>query len=367
MVRSKVNSDYEFKNGKKFPGGSKSRVDRAGENIRNHTYTYDDLRVVENWRAAHRAVLNTFQAILRNRTRNQNITVAQRHKRRSTIFDKLKRLPGMQLARMDDVAGCRLIFENTDVLYKFRVNFLKARFHHKRKNDLDKYDYLKKPKDSGYRGIHDIYSYDVNSESGKHLKGLLVEIQYRTTIQHAWATAVEVIGFITSSQPKFEKGDKRYQHAMALASEILARAYENMPGPFSQMSDMDLVREFLDKENEINLLNMLRGLNSTNLSMSENRNAILIFSQNGELEIKTYRNSPEALRALFELESEQSGKDIVLVKADTTEEVRFAFKNYFSDAQDFIELVEEGCQKLSGKNLSSLDRKSLISMLTEKG
>lgn len=31
-------------------------------------------------------------------------------------------------------------------------------------------------------------------------------------------TAVEVIGFITESQPKFRKGDNRYEHAMALAS-----------------------------------------------------------------------------------------------------------------------------------------------------
>ncbi len=351
---------------REFPGGSKSRVDRAGVNIRQHIYTHDDLRVIEEWRAAHRAVLNTFQAILRNRTRGQNITVAQRHKRRSTIFDKLERLPKMQLARMDDVAGCRLIFKDIDSLYKFRDKFLKARFHHKRKNDLEKYDYIKKPKDSGYRGIHDVYSYDVNSVSGKNFKGLLVEIQYRTGTQHAWATAVEVIGFITSSQPKFEKGDLRYQHAMALASEILARSYEKMTGPFPTLPDIDLVREFLEKEKVINLLNMLRGLNATKVSVSENRNAILIFSPEGELEIKTYRNAPEALRALFELEAEQPGNDIVLVKADTSEEVRFAFKNYFSDAQDFIELIEQGCQNLAGNNISSVDNKSLMSMLTEQ-
>jgi ppGpp synthetase/RelA/SpoT-type nucleotidyltranferase len=356
----------ESKYKKEFPGGSKSRVDRAGENIRNQKYTDDDLRVVEEWRAAHRAVLNTFQAILRTRTRRENITVAQRHKRRTTIFDKLARFPGMQLSRMDDVAGCRLIFKDIESLYNFREIFLKARFHHKRKNDLDKYDYLKKPKNSGYRGIHDVYSYDVNSDTGKHLKGLLVEIQYRTAIQHAWATAVEVIGFITSSQPKFEKGDKRYQYSMALASEILARSFESATGPFQNISDIDLVKEFLEKDNEINLLNMLKGLNSSSAHLSENKNAILIFSPDGELEIKTYRSAPEALRALFQLESEQSGKDIVLVKADTNEEVRFAFKNYFSDAQDFINLIEQGIEILAGKNIASYDKKSLEKMLTEQ-
>ena len=201
--------------------------------------------VIEEWRAAYRAVLNTFQAILRNRTAHKDITVAQRHKRQSTIFDKLQRLPKMQLSRMDDVAGCRLIFKSIEELNKFRAVFHKARFHHELKNDIDKYDYIKNPKSTGYRGIHDVYGYDVNSASGLHLKGLLVEIQYRTEVQHAWATAVEVIGFITADQPKFEKGDNRYQQAMALASEIFARVYENSSGPFPELSDIEVVKHFI--------------------------------------------------------------------------------------------------------------------------
>lgn len=334
---------------KDFPGGSKTRVSRAGNAVRDQIAEIEDYHVIETWRAAHRYVLNTFQAILRNRTRNSDITVAQRHKRRSTIFDKLKRFPEMQLARMDDVAGCRLIFKDIDSLNKFRTEFHKARFHHKRKNDSHKYNYIETPKNTGYRGIHDVYSYDVNSETGRYLKGLLVEIQYRTAVQHAWATAVEVIGFITENQPKFEKGDDRYNHAMALASEILARGHENRKGPFPEKSNIEVVQEFLALDEELSLLNVLRGLNTASAEMSANRNSILIFHESRALEVRTYRSATEALAALFELEKELPGTDIVLVKADTSEEVRFAFKNYFSDARDFIRLVEDGCHKLSGK------------------
>jgi hypothetical protein len=178
----------------------------------------------------------------------------------------------------------------------------------------------------------------------------MVEIQYRTAVQHAWATAVEVIGFITESQPKFQKGDDRYEQAMALASEILARAYENLLGPFPDKSDVDVVKEFLAANSELKLLDMLRGLNASDTVSSEKRNSILIFHESNKLEVRSYKNATEALAALFELEKEMPGKDIVLVKADTTEEVRFAFKNYFSDAKDFIIMVEGGCQKLSGKS-----------------
>ena len=207
-----------------YPGGSKSRVNRAGDAVRHGVASKDDLEVIDEWRAAHRSVLNTFQAILRTRLRGTNVPVAQRHKRRNTIFNKLDRIPGMKLSRMDDVAGCRLIFNNMKQLSNFRRKFHKARFNHKLRNLPEKYDYISNPKKTGYRGIHDVYEYDVNSYAGRSLKGLFIEIQYRTLVQHAWATAVEVVGLITESQPKFEQGDKRYTEAMAYASEVLARA-----------------------------------------------------------------------------------------------------------------------------------------------
>lgn len=332
-----------------FPGGSKSRVTRAGEHIRQGTATADDLVVVEEWRAAHRGVLNTFQAILRNRTRGTKVSVAQRHKRKMTIFDKLSRLPGMQLARMDDVAGCRLIFRSIKDLYAFRAKFHKARFNHRLRNDPDKYDYIKNPKSTGYRGIHDIYEYNVNSETGKALAGLYIEIQYRTLVQHAWATAVEVIGFITQSQPKFQRGDTRYERAMALASELLARAYEHGTGPLPTAKDREILDEFLSLDNELHLMQTLRGLNSAKGDVTDKRNTILIFSKEGELEVRNFRDATDALRALFELEKKMPDRDIVLVRADTSEEVRLAFRNYFSDAREFVRLVDGACTKLSGR------------------
>jgi putative GTP pyrophosphokinase len=332
----------------KFPGGSKSRVNRAGNNVRSNTATLEDLKVIEEWRAAHRGVLNTFQAILRTRTRGTNITVAQRHKRKNTIFDKLQRLPDMQLARMDDVAGCRLIFKSIKELDKFRDKFHKAKFKHKRRNEPDKYDYIKLPKNTGYRGIHGIYEYDVNSESGKSLAGLYIEIQYRTLVQHAWATAVEVVGFITESQPKFQQGDKRYEYEMALASEMLARAFEDRKGPYPEKSDREILEEFLDIEKELMLINTLRGLNQAKSEVSDKKNTILIFSDKKELEVKSYRDATDALRALFILEEQMPQNDIVLVRADSSEEVREAFRNYFSDAREFIRLIDKACEKLSG-------------------
>lgn len=342
----------------KYPGGSKSRVSRAGDAVRKQIATAEDLGIIETWRAAHRAVLNTFQAILRTRLRGRNVIVAQRHKRKNTIFDKLLRLPGMQLARMDDVAGCRLIFRNIKELHRFRAELHSARFNHKMRNDPSKYDYIVRPKMTGYRGIHDVYEYDVNSESGRDLKGLYIEIQYRTLVQHAWATAVEIVGFITESQPKFEKGDNRYHHAMAYASEILARAHEGLLGPFPEFSDREVLQKFLGLDDELGLMQTLRGLHQAKSGISDKKNTILIFSPNGELSVRSFRDATDALRALFELEKEMPENDIVLVRADSSEEVRTAFRNYFNDAREFVKLMDRGCEKLSGHQQRTGRRKA---------
>lgn len=333
---------------RRYPGGSKKRVTRAGDAVRKGNPTPEDLAVIEEWRAAHRGVLNTFQAILRFRTKNRKISVAQRHKRRNTIFNKLQRLPGMQLARMDDVAGCRLIFRSIKELELFRGELHAARFKHKLRHDPEKYNYIKRPKTTGYRGIHDVYEYDVNSATGKDLAGLYIEIQYRTLVQHAWATAVEVIGFITESQPKFQQGDNRYGRAMMLASEILSRAHEGMSGPMPELSDSDLLRDFLALDMELALIQTLKGLSQARAEVSDKKNTILNFSEDGSLEIKSFRDATDALRTLFDLENKFPKNDIVLVRADTSDEVRTAFRNYFGDAREFVRLVESGCEKISG-------------------
>ena len=330
-----------------FPGGSKSRVNAAGERVREGTATDEDIAVIDAWREAHRHVINSFQAILRTRTRSREIIVAQRHKRRRTIIDKLTRFPRMQLSRMDDVAGCRLIFPTVEELRRFRAEIHgKSRFKHTLKNDPDKYDYIAHPKDSGYRGVHDVYVYDVNSVSGRARKGLLIELQYRTIYQHAWATCVEVVGFLTENQPKFNRGSARMQRILRLASEIIARSHEAKCSSLPKLSNREILAEFRNLDSTLRFVDMLKGLNKATSRIDPKNNFILIFGENESLNVRSYRRTTDALRALFELEREYPNLDIVLVRGDKPEDIREAFKNYFSDAIEFIALIEDGCSAL---------------------
>ena len=60
----------------------------------------------------------------------------------------------------------------------------------------------------------------------------------------------------------------------------------------------------------------------------------------------------------FSLEKEVTHDDIVLVRANTSQEVREAYKNYFTDARDFIDLIENGCEILF--KVSNLDLENLF-------
>jgi ppGpp synthetase/RelA/SpoT-type nucleotidyltranferase len=331
------------------PWGSKGLINRAGDAFRaNRQPTQDELAAVEAWRAGHKNVLNTFQAILRTRAKGLGIQVAQRLKRRWTIIDKLFRQPGMQLARMDDVAGCRLIFTDISSLRKFRAKFLKAGFKHQTKNTIDKYDYIKHPKASGYRGVHDIYEYNPKSKQGKPFAGLLMELQYRTQAQHAWATAVEVVSRVTENQPKFDRGDERYKEFFRLASEIIARAHEKSNSVYKDLSDKKLVDRFISIDSDINVIRMLKGLHTVYDERKYGGNMILQFSQKG-LAIHEVGNDKDATAEYFRLEKENPNDDIVLVNADTFDEIRSAYRNYFSDPSEFLDYINKGCLALGGR------------------
>lgn len=324
-----------------YPQYSRKRVSRAGEAVRSGTEQPEDIEVIENWRAAHNYVLNTFQATLRRHARGRNITVAQRLKRRTTIYDKLLRQPEMQLSRMHDIAGCRLIFESLTELTETRRQIQASRFKHKLRNDVADYDYVAVPKPNGYRGVHDVYEYVSYSGSAEKWNGLLIELQYRTKVQHAWATAVEIVGSLTGQEAKFDRGDEDHQLFFCLTSELLARHFESGRSCVSDLTDKEIKDGIKTLETKIGVINLLESIHVSAERLKDARNLILRMNTKGGLTVYGFSKTKTALVRYFELEEESGGDDIVFVRGDTNEGIRSAFRNYFSDARDFTNLVRQ--------------------------
>lgn len=332
------------------PNFSKNRVNRAGKAIGAGNPTAEDIEVMENWRASHAYILNTFQATLRNRSRNTAAVVGTRLKRRATIENKVRRFPDMQLARMHDIAGCRIIFDTIEELLAFRNSLHDARFNHRRRgaDNAERWNYLVHPKPDGYRGIHEVYEYDVKSEGGKTWNGLNVEIQFRTFAQHAWSTAVEVAGLLTLNKPKFGQGSPELLEQFQLASELIARFYEGSISCLPDMPIADVKSKFLAYENNIRIMELFRRVNTKVVDIDFRKNNILIFpyvsaeDENlSDLEIHSFDKVFRAIERYNDFEEKLADKaDVVLVRADSFDNMKVTFRNYFADTTDFVSMIQ---------------------------
>ena len=331
-----------------FPWGTKGNLHRIGGKLRaGEPITPQDAFAVEIWRASHFNVMNAFNAMLRNRARRLPITIAQRHKRRITIIDKLHREPSMQLARMDDVAGIRLIFKDVPSLRTFRNNFLKAKHNHDKKNHDDKYDYIKMPKPSGYRGVHDVYAYKTVSEKHRFCSGTMIEVQYRTVHHHAWATANEVVTMITGQRTKFDQAENNSMEFFRLVSEMFARSFDRMTSVYKGISNHELIKKFEAVDKETWLTDRLRRLNVARERIKSGA-VVLRFTRSQSLVVMPVPRFQEAMKFYFQAERDFPEDDVVLVNAPEAGDIRSAYRNYFSDTTEFLLYLDEAKLKLAG-------------------
>lgn len=95
----------------------------------------------------------------------------------------------MNLARMQDIGGLRTVVSSIARVSKLETEYRSSKFKHVL---VSSKDYISEPKEDGYRGIHLIYKY--SNPRAPAYEGLSLELQMRTRLQHAWATAVETMG-----------------------------------------------------------------------------------------------------------------------------------------------------------------------------
>jgi hypothetical protein len=142
----------------------------------------DAVRIVLNWRSSHGLPLNVFQATLRLRAKRvePNVIVAQRLKRFLSIMNKLVREPTMKLSQMQDLGGCRAILSDVAAVDRLYGLYRGGEPLPPTEVGLKCYDYIREPKDDGYRGIHIVGRYHPRTNDRKPWDGQRVEIQLRS-------------------------------------------------------------------------------------------------------------------------------------------------------------------------------------------
>ena len=144
---------------------------------------------------------------------------------------------------MQDIGGCRSIVRNVAQVRKIVANYEKSDIKHK---VFQTDDYIDKPKESGYRGVHLIFKYF--SDKNETYNGLKIEVQVRSNLQHAWATAVETTGTFIGQALKSSQGEADWLRFFCLMGSAIAIRENTNPVPDTPTSRYKLRTNCVDMQ-----------------------------------------------------------------------------------------------------------------------
>lgn len=336
------------------PKYSKNQVNKAGEILSSPaSYSNSDQQwaddVLTNWRACHGYPINTFQATLRQKLKSidRNAIVAQRLKRAPSIILKLQRFGGMQLARMQDIGGLRAMVSSIAKVRKLEAAYRNAQFKHVLSSSKN---YIDEPKRDGYRSIHLIYRYE--NELAPAYNGLSLELQIRTRLQHAWATAVETMGTFLGQALKSGQGEAEWRGFFTTAGAALAIVEETAPVPgFENYDRAAMFSELASTEAKLRVLEKLRGfaIAADRITAQRGQGAyhlIVLDSANRTVSIRPYPVARLEQANIDYAAIEQRTKageaiEAVLVSAGPIDTLKKAYPNYFLDTQEFVIQIQK--------------------------
>ena len=331
-------------------------VDAAGTVLADPHASFDDLNdalvIVNNWRLCHAFPLNTFQGTLRRKARgiDTDSLTAQRLKRLRAIRHKLQKhtKKSIPLSEMQDIGGCRAVLKNVVQMRELQDAYIKGDLKHKLVLPID--DYIAKPRFSGYRGVHLIYSY--YSDKKDTWNGLKIEVQLRTQMQHAWATAVEIVGFFRQELLKSSEGNHAWKQFFKLMATEIALREKSPPVPGMPVNRKDLRDELRRCVAHVDALTHLHafGQGIVDVQQVDIEHAhwflLELDTLNRRLKITGYRLDAKLRASADYAEVERallgSGQhDAVLVSVQSLAELKRAYTNYFLDMHKFTQLVED--------------------------
>jgi len=349
------------------PKYTKNEVNRAGKILVNPDSSENEkelaTKILDNWRASHSYPLHIFQMTLLNKTKNvekkSTPIVAQRLKRAPAIIYKLTRgyhgkKPSMKLYQMQDIGGCRSVLPTISQARKlYEEQYLRGDLKHIKRGDKD---YVKTPKEDGYRSFHLVYEYKSKNKSKIVYNGLLIEIQIRSKLQHLWATAIETVDFFTRQALKTSEGEKDWFDFFKLVSSAFAKMEKCPIVPNTIEDEKKLYQEIKRKEASLNVINKMKTWKQAmkffdrdvrKAFTKDTQFFLLELDIVGEkLNITGYKKNKEqiAIEEYAKLEKRHAGKkdfDVVLVGFNNFKDLRKAYPNYFLDSDEFLGYLKE--------------------------
>jgi putative GTP pyrophosphokinase len=177
--------------------------------------------------------------------------------------------------------------------------------------------------------------------------GLSLELQFRTRLQHAWATAVETMGTFLGQALKSGQGERQWRRFFAAASAALSvrERAARVPG-YERHQPVEIFEEVAELEKQLHVLEKLEGFaiaadKITKLRGQGAYHLIILNSIDRSVSIQPYplAKLEQANRDYAAVEVRASAGEAieaVLVSAGPVDALRKAYPNYFLDTQVFV-------------------------------
>ncbi|HED1598734.1 MULTISPECIES: RelA/SpoT domain-containing protein [Enterobacter cloacae complex] len=334
---------------------TKGEINKAGDILRikptdrqGYRELFWALNVLNNLREMYVHPLNAFQTTLRRKMKvaDAGAIASQRLKRIPSIIGKLKRSPKMQLARMQDLGGLRAVVSDIDAVRSLEKSYLKNSYNRFKHVLTSHKDYIDQPKASGYRGIHLVYKYQ--GATNPHHNGLLLEIQIRTKMQHAWATAVETMGTFIGQSIKSSEADVAWNEYFAVVASAFALMEGCNPVPqyahLTKLETFKLVEELTIKLAVIDKLLAFRVAVADITNNGGSYHLLVLDTASQNVQIKSFgiRRINEATTEYLEWEKKAEKNpymQVVLVSTQNVSNLKAAYPSYFLDAEEFVRII----------------------------
>lgn len=324
------------------PQHSKRQVVEAGKFLKGRFATpsndaVEAFRIAYHWRACHIIPMRHLRAEISGKVRRigGEALTAARLKRMASIRAKLRRAPHT-LYQMQDIAGCRAILPDQASVERLIDLYRDDPKHLFISED----DYISLPRKSGYRSRHIVFRYKGHGEfSSLNSNPQFVEIQVRTKLQHAWATAVEAVGMVRGEDFKGGQGNAEWLRFFALMASEIAADESAVVVPNTPASDGERRKEIIALERQLNALSSLEHYrNAVKISEATYTSSPFFLIQFDPETSRVTVQSVSAKASSTSLDAaERSTKlNSVLVAVDKVSDLRAAYPNYFMDVGLFV-------------------------------
>ena len=175
---------------------------------------------------------------------------------------------------------------------------------------------------------------------------MLLELQFRTLLQHAWATAVETSEIFLKEGLKWSEGPQEWLDFFSLASSAFAHLEDSPTVPaYSNLSRTETWEKVTSEERRLQVIRKLEVFRDAVLRVSEveqgSLHLVQLNTKEKTVSIKSYgfKRHGEANEESSKAEEAMNNGapiNVVLVSSTSLEAVRKAYPNYFLDATVFI-------------------------------